>query len=102
MPKDDISPYIVLLAAFAESVVSVAVGVLNRTDRCDIAVNDDLADGSDIAVSVLDGESDFLVSHDGPFQLPRGDCHPLSVWRARLRVISYITRDEVLCLFFRH
>ena len=68
-------------------------------------VDDGVDDGVEVVVVDLvvvveddlgvDLDLDLESSHDGPFQLPRGDCHPLSVWRARLRVISYITRDEV-------
>ena len=63
----------------------------------DLRVDGDLVDGDDVAgAAILDSDDNgLLVSHDGPFQLPRGDCRPLSVWRARLRMILYITRDEV-------
>ena len=74
-----------LLAAFS----SVILGEDSLLDDLD-AAGDDLA----LVVDTLNSNDDDLHGHPSS-QLPRGDCRPLSVWRNRLRVISYITRDEV-------
>ena len=59
-------------------------------DRVEVVVDLVVVVEDDLGVD-LDLES----SHYRLLPLPRGDCRPLSVWRNRLRVISYITRDEV-------
>ena len=108
MPKDDIINLISSACRIAERLQPHGLGgegealpplllvALDSAVSLDL-VGDNLdltVDGLAIVGDTLDPDNDN-GSHDRLLSLPRGDCRLLSVWRAKLRVISYITRDEV-------
>lgn len=68
-------------------------GLDDQVGGVDAARQRHLIDGDDLAVAVLDRDDD--VSHRRLLPSSSRRMPPASVWRARLRVISYITRDEV-------
>ena len=81
-----------LLAAFSGlgSLLDVVKDAVD--DGVEVVVVDLVVVDLDVEID-LDADPGSDGGHNRPFQLPRGDCRPLSVWRNRLRVIlSYHTR----------